>query len=305
MKHKEGPREFDPAQAAADDINIVEPWSRFRKYSRRDFLKLAGTVGASVLVFGGGDPRIEALAPPVAIEFQVDERLRVKKELTAVSFNKYFLNPNKLLCDAWWDTARAAWQRTNRGKISHDEYNDMVKQAAATGDHTPLMFSVGGTDKTESPYNMSTFEIDPLKGTRVLVVDDGVYGGQFLGMQFDKVRAAYALDDKHGQRIVTETTRKQFGFAKDGDGQLVTMFNWHPSVLSGETESWQLTDGFAEALSLLAGRNPGIHNMSYLPGTSEEEMAFFDRMRGSYMPLFGLDPHGDQIGLLTAPEFNE
>lgn len=307
MKRQEFGGEPHFEQVITEEIQASGP-AYFRKGwygDRRDFLKLAGVTAVGVLVLGPPNTHVEAPAPFIDIEFEVDERLKAKGKLTAVSYNTNFTDRQNLLRDAWWSTAHAAWQRTNGEKISHDEYNDMVKQAAATGDHTPLMFSVGGTDKMKSPYNMSTLEIDPLNGTKVLVVDDGVYGGLFLGMEFDEVRAAYAPDDKQGQRIVTETIRKQFGFSKDGDGQLVTMFNWQPSVLSGESESWRLTDGFTEALSLLAGRNPGIHNMSRLPGSSEDEAAFFRRTRGPYMPLFGLDSQGDRIGLLTAPEFSK
>ncbi len=304
MNHEET-REYNPELETMGDILDGDPRAQFLKtYTRRQAIRLAATAAASVVVFGPGDPRTEPLAYPIDIDFLVDERLKANGELTAVSFNNNFSNPEKLLRDAWLSTAQAALQRTIRKEVPRDEYMRMVQQAKATGDHSPVIFLVGGTDERVSPYNMSTLTVDPLKGMEVRVTDDGVHNGLMLGMQRDSVRTAYAPDDKHGQSRIIETTSKQFGFAKDGDGQLVMLFNWDPSKLSGETRSAQLTERFTEALSLLAHRNPGIHNMYRLPGTSEEENAFFRQTSGPYESLFGFGPQGDRIGLLTAPEFS-
>ena len=42
-------------------------------------------------------------------------------------------------------------------------------------------------------------------------------GAVVLTMQRDVVRTDYAPNDRHGQNLITETTREQFGFAKDGE----------------------------------------------------------------------------------------
>ena len=272
-------------------------------YTRREFLKLASvTMSAAVLAGEWRLRPLDASFPSISFGFQVDKRLITEGRLSIVELNRNFPDPEKLLRDAWWKTAQAALERTTGEKVSVDEYKAMVRNAVMTGDHASLMFSVGGTDKRISNDNFSTFKVDPLQRIKVGVTGTGWYKRQLLGMQLDSKHTVFAQDDTLWQSKVTDINHKQFGFAKDTDGQLVMIFNWDPSRLSRYTMSAQLTDRFVDTLLLLAYRSPATHNMHSL---LEEEGVMLLQKGYLYRSLFGLDSQGKRIGLLTAREFKE